>query len=282
MKKNTSFTLIELLVVIVIIGVIAGVIIVTTTSSIGKANITKLKVFEESVANNLAANMVSRWKLDEVNTAPNPDTTPDAWGNNTGSVYGATLQLENDCVSNKCLYFDGSFNDYVQVPAIPLLKTGTAFVLSAWVYPENTGTYRTIMGYDTRHRLLISAAGAMLSEQSGDFGFYSQEGAVPNQKWIHVIYWSNGQEERWYINGILSGVPHSFDSIEWDQAFKIGQYDLNFYPYKGKIDDVRVYNNAFSAQEIKKEYLTGLNSLLFKGLISKDEYNSRIEALSQN
>ncbi|MGI6341031.1 MAG: type II secretion system protein [Minisyncoccales bacterium] len=43
MKKNKSFTLIELLVVIVIIGILAGVIMISTSSSIQKANIAKVK-----------------------------------------------------------------------------------------------------------------------------------------------------------------------------------------------------------------------------------------------
>jgi len=86
--RNKSFTLIELLVVIVIIGILAGVIIVSTSSSINKANLAKVKVFENSVQNELGANMVSRWKLDEGTT-----TTPDAWGNNTGTLGDGPLLL---------------------------------------------------------------------------------------------------------------------------------------------------------------------------------------------
>jgi len=285
MRKNKSFTLIELLVVIVIIGILAGVIMISTSSSITKASITKSKVFEESVQNNLAANMMSRWTFDTGLTSQGDatnDDIKDVWGNNNGDVvsHAPTMLTESSCVTKKCLYFDGTFTDYVQVSAIPLLSTGSPFVLSSWVYPEATGSYRTIMGYDSRHRLLISASGTMLSEQSGEFGFYSQAEAVPDEKWTHVIYWSNGSEERWYINGSLSGTPHSFDSIEWNQAFKIGQYDVANYPYKGRIDDVKVYNNAFSAQTIKKEYLSGLDLLLKNGTIFKDEYNERINVLA--
>ena len=105
MIKNKSFTLIELLVVIVIIGILAGVIIVSTSSSISKASIAKVKVFENSIQNELGANMVSRWKLDEV---IGTTTTPDAWGSNTGTLGDGvtastypTSKSESECVTGK-------------------------------------------------------------------------------------------------------------------------------------------------------------------------------------
>jgi len=283
-NKNKSFTLIELLVVIVIIGILAGVIMISTSSAIDKANIAKVKVFEESVQNNLADSMVSRWSFDTGSTisgSATNDDVKDVWGSNNGDITGhAPIILTKDkCVSGKCLQFDGSYNNYVQVSAIPSLKMGTSFVLSAWVYSEHTNTYRTIVGYNNTHRLLICSDGTMLSQQNGNF--HSQTGAVPNQKWTHVVYWCNGSEERWYIDGVLSGVPRSIIDAEWDQAFKIGQYDLVNYAYKGRIDDVKVYNNAFSAQNIKKEYLLGLSSLLNNGSVSKEEYNKRLKMLAK-
>ncbi|MGI6340770.1 MAG: hypothetical protein ACOX0B_01015 [Minisyncoccales bacterium] len=47
------------------------------------------------------------------------------------------------------------------------------------------------------------------------------------------------------------------------------------------MDDVRIYNAALSSSQIKQNYIAGLGSLLSKELISKEEYNARIEALSQ-
>ena len=287
MIKNKSFTLIELLVVIVIIGILAGVIMISTSSSIDKANFAKAQAFSNTVREELLLSLVSEWTFDTgtttVGDATNDDVK-DEWGNNNGDITGhaPTILTDSNCVYGKCLYFDGTFNDYVQVGALTSLATGTPFVLSSWAYPEATGDYRTIMGYDSRHRLLVRYDGTMLSEQSGEFGFYSQTGVVQNQKWTHVVYWSNGSEERWYINGILSGNPHSFDSIEWNANFMIGQYSLSYYPYKGRIDDVRVYNDAFSAQHIKKDYLLGLNSLLSKGNITQEEYISRINNLGKS
>ena len=112
-NKQQSFTLIELLVVIVIIGILAGVIMISTSSSIDKASIAKSKVFEESIQNNLAANMVSRWRLDEI---INTNKTPDQWGSNTGTLYGTNglpqLRPSSECVTDGCFKFDG-VDDYV-------------------------------------------------------------------------------------------------------------------------------------------------------------------------
>ena len=98
MNKQKSFTLIELLVVIVIIGILAGVIMISTSSSINKANITKLKVFEESVQNNLAANMVSAWDADHV-TKGATWVLNDKWGSNNGTFYDGTVTT---CSTTAC------------------------------------------------------------------------------------------------------------------------------------------------------------------------------------
>jgi len=65
MYKEKSFTLIELLVVIVIIGILAGVIMISTSSSIDKANIAKSKVFSENIKDNLILNLTSEFKFDD-------------------------------------------------------------------------------------------------------------------------------------------------------------------------------------------------------------------------
>ena len=48
----------------------------------------------------------------------------------------------------------------------------------------------------------------------------------------------------------------------------------------GLIDDVRIYNAALSSSQIKQNYIAGLDSLLSKGNISKQEYNERLSGLA--
>ena len=95
---NKSFTLIELLVVIVIIGILAGVIIVSTSSSINKANLAKAQSFSNTVQNELLLNLVSEWTFDE-------GGAQDTWGNNDGTVSGADYQNSIQKLNSKEVHF---------------------------------------------------------------------------------------------------------------------------------------------------------------------------------
>ena len=261
-----AFTLIELLVVIAIIGILSGMIVVSMGGVTQKATIAKAQVFSNSLRNSLMLNLVSEWKLD--------GDAVDSWGDNNGTVTGTTWETNTkNCVNDTCIIFSGGVGNYVQMAAITELTVGKPFILSAWVYPQPTGTYRTIMAYDSIHRLLIGGNYVMLSQQ--DTNFYS--GAdVPDNQWTYVVYWNSGTEERWYINGSLSGTPHTTALAEWDAAFKLGQYDLINYPYKGRMDEVRIYNNSIPISQIKEQYYVGLNQLLFNGGITKEEYIAKL------
>ena len=122
-KIQKAFTLIELLVVIAIIGILSGLIITTMSGATESARIAKLKVYSNSVRDTLGANLVSEWKFDEGSSI----TASDTWGTNTGTLkeyggatcaFSSTLhcpqwQSETNCISGKCLSFDGA-DDYVE------------------------------------------------------------------------------------------------------------------------------------------------------------------------
>lgn len=225
---------------------------------------------------------VGWWKFDECQGTTAYDSSGNGYSG-TINISGGTQTTLGTCTSpvdgtgawyngktgkfNSGMNFDSSLNDYVSIPTISSLATGTPFTLSAWVKPTYTGNYETIMGYNGTHRLLISSVGQMLSQQDGNF-FSAGAGDVPNTTWTYVTYWNNGTTERWYINGTQSGSDHSTSNAEWDSAFKIGQYDLANYPYQGLIDEVKIYNYALTSQQIKMDYNQG-SSVRFAPITGK-------------
>jgi len=91
MNKQKSFTLIELLVVIVIIGILAGVIMISTSSSIDKANLAKAKGFYNNTKNLPLLNTLSKWSADYVNKNVSSWTLDDQVGIKDGVFHNGDL-----------------------------------------------------------------------------------------------------------------------------------------------------------------------------------------------
>jgi len=279
--NNKSFTLIELLVVIVIIGILAGVIMISTSSSIDKANIAKSKVFEESVQNNLAANMISRWKLDEVIET---NKTPDAWGSNTGTLYGTNglpqLRPASECVTDQCFRFDG-VDDYINCgndSSLDLMNMNE-FSLSIWV--KTPGTYLLSRGGSGTN-------GSYLIYYSGN-SFIFKGGASTDtninikayNNWQHIVLTYNRVTNllNSYNNGVLTKeIIKDYTKGVNTSTSRFGTGDG--YYFNGLIDDLRIYNAVLSSAQIKQNYIAGLNSMLSNGSISKSNYNERINTLA--
>jgi len=294
--KTKSFTLIELLVVIVIIGILAGVIIVSTSSSIGKANIAKVKVFENSVLNELGANMVSRWKLDEI---IGTTTTPDAWGNNTGTLGDGvtastypTLKEESECVTGKCMYFDG-VNDYIMIENQIDDKNIYEKTISVWLNVSDFGTTagnyisKQASGHEP-YRIEINNTTIYFWYSIDSLTRYSvgTQMLISKNQWTNLLCVFNNGTVYFYKNGELMGHnvgDGSFIRSSVGTLF-IGarRNDSIESFFNGFMDDVRIYNTALSSAQIKKQYVAGLDSLLSIGNISKEEYDQRINALALN
>jgi Concanavalin A-like lectin/glucanases superfamily len=81
--------------------------------------------------------------------------------------------------------------------------------------------------------------------------------------WAHVVGVFNNDVMRVYINGALAAGPTNHTgsggiSAHSNGGIQIGRYGPTFGQYfNGKIDDVRVYSRALSADEIKQLYQMG-------------------------
>ncbi len=285
MNKNKSFTLIELLVVIVIIGILAGVIMISTSSSIDKANFAKAKAFSSTVQNELLSNLVSEWTFDE---PEENGKTKDTWGNNHGTVVGAT-QVD-DCVFGKCYSFNG-VSDYVEIGDSDTLDLSDEITVSAFIKPdEKSNTYRTILakgygsGENYQLRMDRTSEGNNVSFEVSVSGSY--EGTpkikINNYQWYHVVGLYNGNKISIFVNGVNSGSNPLSGSMDINiEKVLIGKNTNNEF-WKGSIDEIRIYNAALSSSQIKQNYIAGLESLLSKGTISSSEFKENIAKMSSN
>ncbi|HOI59823.1 MAG TPA: prepilin-type N-terminal cleavage/methylation domain-containing protein [Candidatus Pacearchaeota archaeon] len=286
--NNKSFTLIELLVVIVIIGILAGVIMISTSSSIDKANLAKAQAFSSTVQEKLLSNLVSEWTFDEgvnqtVNRIATNNDVEDVWGINNGTIVATHEPIvigNNDCIFGKCLSFNG--NQYINIPYVPVIKINGTYAVSLWFNNLNSaGALLTIsQNSSNRHGIGIESNKLIAAYYNGSV--YTGIGSVSTistNVWHHVVYENNLGNLNIYLDGVDISTISQNIQLAIDGGF-IG-YDTNSHYYlNGKIDEVRLYSDALSSSEIKQNYIAGLNSMLSNGNISKEEYNERINELA--
>jgi len=272
--KTKSFTLIELLVVIVIIGILAGVIIVSTSSSIGKANIAKVKVFENSIQNELGANMVSRWKLD--------GNANDAWGSNNGTCTNCPSYITDDCISGGCANFKND-NTYILLnDSFTVLKNNGTISFWAKKINSTTGAIFARDGYGYYSFLEITSDGNLCGEPDTNNDYFPTYSATANDyNWHNYVLIFGDNYSVLYFDGIKGNImAEVYDNLTVNSLGAATGIAYSHY-FIGFLDDVRIYSSALSTSQIKQEYIAGLNSLLAND-ISKEEYDQRLNVLAQN
>jgi hypothetical protein len=189
------------------------------------------------------------------------------------SCYG-TLMVSSDnfsnCVQmaspNKALDFDGT-NDYVAVSNHSSIPVGNeSYTIEAWFYADQMGT-RGIVGWGnygsfnqvTALRLHGSNGirhywwAADLDVTTGDIS-----GA-----WHHVAVTWDGTNRKLYLDGVYkNGDQPSAHAVPNASNFRIGSTNNSEY-FDGKIDEIRIWSEARTQQEIQatmNNTLTGSES----------------------
>jgi len=298
--KNKSFTLIELLVVIVIIGILAGVIVVSTFSSIDKANIAKSKVFSEGIKNDLMLDLVSEFKFDEGFGS----STKDTWSLNfTGALTGFDVNTtagygdthtygwmsESNCISDTCLKFDTA--QYVaQMTNYPAIGNNS-FTWEFWGKTTNevnnsghSAIYLAISGitgWQGRFDYPHSTTGKALFYIRNDCYRYSAK-TVTDDNWHYLVgvFDRNNIFPDIYVDGVLNNATGTSGECSSVGSIPFGGLSFADLNFRGTIDEVKMYNEALTLSQIQSNYIAGLNSLLANGSISKQEYEQRLNNLA--
>jgi len=200
----------------------------------------------------------------------------------TGS-YNGTATNVNFNVEGKygfAGFFNGS-NSKIVIPSdFELTGDDLPLTFSAWINFDSliaNGSFRALVGSQTSARGPIAinmygtSSGAITAsleryESGGQYyntGYNSTAALftyVPNT-WYHIVFsYSTGRDVSVYINGSQSGITNPTYNLDYgvSQASQnettIGLYGSSGYGWIGKIDQVRIFNKAISADEVTKLY----------------------------
>ena len=156
--------------------------------------------------------------------------------------------------------FDG-VDDYVNAGNAASLNITNAITISAWVFKKNNSITGHVLGKRT------ATTGYFLYDASETtmiftvkIGGVSKSATTNSQtflnNWNHVVGVYNGSNVIIYVNGIkqtlMSSITGNIDSNT--NSLFVGSYDGTVQFFDGSIDEVRIFNRALNATEIKRLY----------------------------
>jgi len=274
-KSGAGFTIIELLVAISIIGLLSSIVLVNLNlpERRRQAQIAKSLEFSQTIQNAIGSEAVGIWSFDEGIGNIVHDTS--GYGNN-GTLSGSSIPSFTEDTPQKvigtgsgkrALSFNGA--GYVDCGnGASLNITTSPITIEAWVKANDFG------GADARDIVSkeISQTGYTLRLTGGTgnraqiyfFGVtgFQSNALLSTGVWYHLVGTYDKTYVRLYINGNLDkSVAATGDINSSSVSVKIGAFgNLNFRFFDGLIDEVRIYSQALSANEIQQHYVEGLKN----------------------
>ncbi|MFW0837854.1 MAG: DUF2341 domain-containing protein [Candidatus Komeilibacteria bacterium] len=216
--------------------------------------------------------LVGYWQMDDAGVDAEGETISDSSGNgNSGTLYGDNATGDNgtgmDCtVTGKYgtgCSFDG-VDDYVLSSSnIPAMSN---FTISVWLQWDDYGTSNTqFVTGGAQEQFEIQTGGGSGTNglrfipNTHDASTLDVANAIPDANWHHyaVVYTNNDQVLAYRDGDEIGNKSHSVSSSTTASQFNIGRRSNNSYFFDGKIDNVKIYNTARTAEQIMRDYKTG-------------------------
>ena len=208
--------------------------------------------------------LVGYWSMDEGTGSTAYDGSGDG---NDGTIYGAQWTKGKNAGA---LQFDGT-DDYVDCGNKPSLDIGTTdFTIEAWVNPSgddwktiiskqsrsyNNGDDGWVLGIQNAPNLRNLIWYDQARGVSGGSGI-----SISNDIWTHIVVTKiyNDATIKFYKNGnFISSIGSPAADIDVAHNLWIGTNGYKNFLFNGTIDEVRIYNRALSAEEVRYHYNHG-------------------------
>jgi hypothetical protein len=203
----------------------------------------------------------------------NGNANDESGNGNNGTVNGATLTTDRCGNANSAFSFDGSSNNYINCGHSSSFNFDTAFTFTAWIYPTTTeaGVIFMKWKYGVEDKYL------WMRDQQIHFYLFDcfdsnqlASNTIPINQWIFVVATYDGTSAKIYINGVLDVSKTASGNVNDSTADLYIGYNMSgrtynyevYESFNGKIDDIYIYNQALSAQEIADLYSNGCPTLI--------------------
>jgi PKD repeat protein len=187
-------------------------------------------------------------------------TVTDASGKgNNGTISGAVRDTGGKY--GKALSFDGS-NDWVTVNDSSSLDLTNGMTLQAWVYPTDSSGWRCVLMKEQFGGGVYYLDANNANTNQPLAGIVTSNGGLEipggpslgTSTWVHLAATFDGKTQKLYVNGSQVASQAQSGSLQTsDGALRIGGNSSWGEFFKGKIDEVRIYNRALTVNEIQAD-----------------------------
>jgi hypothetical protein len=186
---------------------------------------------------------------------------PDASGQgNTGTISSATWTTAGKF--GAALSFNGS-SSWVTVADAASLDLTTGMTIEAWVNPSSGSGWRSVVLKERAGGLAYALYSANNGSRPAGYVHTSTDigasgtSAVPFNVWTHLALTYDGATIRLFVNGVQVGSRAAAGAaVVTSGALRIGGNSVWGEYFKGKIDEVRIYNRALTAAQIQTDMNT--------------------------
>lgn len=191
----------------------------------------------------------------------------DSKNSNNGTVSGGVSFAVGNGKFGQGASFDGS-GDYITVPDVASLRLAK-FTLSAWLNPDASGGgaeswifgkadgASNTQGYSIYMTSGLYVYGSVSTAAHSTAIVLTDSVALTSGQWTHCVITFDGTTMRLYKNGVQTASRSDWSNEDCNsstQTAYIGSRPAWNYDYKGKMDDISVWNAALSASEVNLLY----------------------------
>ena len=214
--------------------------------------------------NNGTNDLVAQWKMNETwngTTNEVKDSSNQSILNNGTAKNGA--HTVPDTKFNRGGSFNSTTSDYVEVAHNTTLNIGNTFTFEAWINPTVLGNYRSIfhkIGTNDGYAFRIKDDKlAVWLGNAPDQDLIGINATISAGSWQYVAAVKNGTNLYLYVNGELKDRITVTDYTNTNtNVLTIGKSNVaNEQYWNGLLDNLAIYNQAKSAEQIRIDYEAG-------------------------
>ena len=95
----------------------------------------------------------------------------------------------------------------------------------------------------------------------GSWVYANDTTTAATDTWVHIMGTYDGSNLKLFVNGEqVDSDPHTTDMIQSPISMKIGEDHHAGANVTGQLDEVRIYNYALTAEQVKTDYTQGAAS----------------------